>query len=46
MNGSFAVVLSNVGSGPRAAVQKCRPEAAIDLLQWLLKIPVSAYGKL
>ena len=32
--------------GPTAAGQKCRPEATIDLLQRLLEIPVSAYGKL
>lgn len=34
------------GFGPAAAGQKCRTEATIDLLQRLLEIPGSAYGKL
>lgn len=31
MNGSFAVVFSNVGSGPGAAVGQDYPIAAVDL---------------
>lgn len=31
---------------PKAAVQKCNLEVAIDLMERLLELPLSAYGKL